>query len=317
MKIRDIMEFIENLWQPRSVDSTPDIVSANFEKMEDDIDDAVDEFAKYTREAKNSKNQHSQHRVAELRALNDLAWKALRQLDQMRRNRDINKHNPFAIKARLGQLHSFANALPEEIIASLFEEEEQYPTLAAVLRHARGEHRVRSDAFIKYATTKTTSHLKLNEGMFEREFGIADEKATEARKERLEKAGADAATLEKKSKSFLRTARDLKKKRRQLNLTNDDAEDLAGKGLDAILIMKELIVPKWGPEHTIWLLSMSEKTVYHISLASIPEELFKQTESYEGIQNLMKNESVFAPNVAREIKRALKRTPNNSKTKRK
>jgi hypothetical protein len=112
-------------------------------------------------------------------------------------------------------------------------------------------------------------------------------------------AKAPANTLKK-------TLKLLRKKRR--DLSPPDVEDVATKALDVMRVMRDEIAPRWAPETQPWLLNTADTHVYQTVLAVIPEDLFKQSNAFQGIQNLRAGEHAFTFRAQGQIDAGAKRS---------
>ncbi|MEZ4271590.1 MAG: hypothetical protein R3C68_09210 [Myxococcota bacterium] len=71
--------------------------------------------------------------------------------------------------------------------------------------------------------------------------------------------------------------------------------------------MREEIAPRWAPEQQPWLIQESDRQVYDILLAVVPEALFKETEYYQEIQDLRSGQAVFTLRAADRLTEGAKR----------
>ncbi len=109
-----------------------------------------------------------------------------------------------------------------------------------------------------------------------------------------------------KRRSLKLTLRQLKKKRRTIGVA--EAGDVAGKALETMRMLREQVVPRWAPETQPWLLQTADTHVFSTVLAVIPEELFRETAAYQGMQNLRAGEHAFAGRAASRIEQGAART---------
>jgi hypothetical protein len=74
-----------------------------------------------------------------------------------------------------------------------------------------------------------------------------------------------------------------------------------GKALETMKLLRDEVAPKWAPEQQPWLMQEADKQVYDILLAVIPEELFKETEAWQEIQDLRAGQAVFTLRAADKL----------------
>lgn len=142
----------------------------------------------------------------------------------------------------------------------------------------------------------------------------ADRHATEKRVEAIERdAGqggqqrheGDEAPPDKKQ-SFKQTLKVLRKKRREI--AHADVIDAADKALDTMRTLRELVAPRWAPETQPWLLNTADTHVYQTLLAVVPEQLLKETNAYQGIQNLRAGQHAFSSRASGKLEEGAQRS---------
>ncbi len=109
-------------------------------------------------------------------------------------------------------------------------------------------------------------------------------------------ATQDAAARPPTLKYLLRT---LKKKRRDIG--KNDAEQVAALAFDTMRVLRDEIAPRWAPETQPWMLNTADNHIFQSVLGVIPEALFKETNAYDGIQNLRSGEHAFGLRAAERI----------------
>ena len=80
--------------------------------------------------------------------------------------------------------------------------------------------------------------------------------------------------------------------------TDEEVELFAQRALETMQALREEIAPQWSPDQQPWLVNQADEEVFGIVLAAIPQELFKQTEAYQQMQNLRSGEEVFTLRAA-------------------
>jgi hypothetical protein len=99
----------------------------------------------------------------------------------------------------------------------------------------------------------------------------------------------------------------LKKKRRTVAIA--EAEDAAGKALDVLRMLREEVAPRWAPETQPWLLQTADTHVFQTVLAVIPDELFRETAAYQGMQDLRAGEHAFTSRARQRFLDGVARRP--------
>lgn len=82
-------------------------------------------------------------------------------------------------------------------------------------------------------------------------------------------------------------------------------EIFSQKALDTMRAIREDIAPKWTPEQQPWLIQEADRQVFAIVLATVPKELFEQTEAWQAIQDLRKGQEVFQLRAADKLTEAM------------
>jgi hypothetical protein len=99
--------------------------------------------------------------------------------------------------------------------------------------------------------------------------------------------------------------RQLKKKRRTIGA--HEVNEVAQKALDLLRMLRESVAPSWAPETQPWLLQTADTHVFQSVLAVIPEQLFRETTAYEGMQKLRAGEHTFGTRAAARLEEGLAR----------
>ncbi|MBC7794800.1 MAG: hypothetical protein H7Z43_13935 [Clostridia bacterium] len=98
-----------------------------------------------------------------------------------------------------------------------------------------------------------------------------------------------------------------RKKRRGEPVEPQDVELVADR---AFVLLKELrneLAPSWKPEDVPRWLNAGDKYIYDLALASVPKELFEQTNGWDGIQDLRKQQQVFTLRAADQTSESMRR----------
>ena len=72
-------------------------------------------------------------------------------------------------------------------------------------------------------------------------------------------------------------------------------------------VLRDEIAPRWAPETQPWLLQTADTHVFQSVLAVIPEDQFKQTDAFGGMQRLRAGEHAFLGRAADAILEGAKR----------
>ena len=84
-----------------------------------------------------------------------------------------------------------------------------------------------------------------------------------------------------------------RKKRRGEEVEPADVELVADRAFVLMQQLREQLSPSWKPEEIPRWISSGDKYVFDLALAAVPKELFEQTNAFQGIQDLRKQQQVF------------------------
>lgn len=98
-----------------------------------------------------------------------------------------------------------------------------------------------------------------------------------------------------------------RKKRRGEPVEPQDVELVAERAFTLIRELRNELAPSWKPEDVPRWLNAGDKYVYDLALAAVPKELFEQTNGWEGIQDLRKQQHVFTLRAADQTAEAARR----------
>jgi hypothetical protein len=137
--------------------------------------------------------------------------------------------------------------------------------------------------------------------------GVAAPGAAEA--QRVAGATENAAALAEEGKlTFHYVCDDVRrKKRRGEPVEPQDVELVAERAHTLIKELRNELAPSWKPEDVPRWLNAGDKYVYDLALATVPKELFEQTNGWEGIQDLRKQQQVFTLRAADQTSEAARR----------
>ena len=220
----------------------------------------------------------------------------------------------LSVRDALAQI--FATIEPPPEIA----ESEEFLALQDLLFPQRRSHeQARTTGFEK--ESKISGKMRLD--ILNRQVGEAVRKAmqrvAQKRVDSARQAEADNIALTNAAMNLQVRVRELAKKQRKRKkqaagdpdaveeplITTEEAEELMQLGLEAMQVLREEIAPDWAPDMQPWFLQNADSEVYSILLSVIPEELFQQTQAYQGMQDLRKGEQVFRPRAELAIEDAL------------
>jgi hypothetical protein len=84
-------------------------------------------------------------------------------------------------------------------------------------------------------------------------------------------------------------------------------ELFSARALETMRYLREHVAPKWNPEQQPWVIANADSMVYDIVLAGIPEELFAETQAYQEIQDLRRQQAVYTLRAADKLTEATAR----------
>ena len=91
------------------------------------------------------------------------------------------------------------------------------------------------------------------------------------------------------------------------DLFRHEMEIFMARARNAMLAIREEIAPRWAPDQQPWLINEADKQVYDIVLASIPEELYQDTQAWGDIQDLRAGHEVFSLRAQDKLEEAAAR----------
>ncbi len=100
-------------------------------------------------------------------------------------------------------------------------------------------------------------------------------------------------------------------KRRRRPISSSEAEEVAGKALATMRALRETVAPRWAPETQPWLLNNADNHVFHSVLAVVPEDLFRETCAFDGIQSLRSGQHAFGVRAESQLQQAAARNKKN------
>ena len=98
-----------------------------------------------------------------------------------------------------------------------------------------------------------------------------------------------------------------RKRRRGEPVPPQDVELVAERAFTLIKELRNELAPSWKPEDVPRWLNAGDKYVFDLALATVPKELFEQTNGWEGIQDLRKQQHVFTLRAADQTADAARR----------
>ncbi len=119
-----------------------------------------------------------------------------------------------------------------------------------------------------------------------------------------------------RARSLTQLARVLKKRQNkkgagevtgEVEVTREEAEELATLALDVMRALREELAPRWQPAQQPWFVNAADHEVYTIVLGVLPKELFHATQAFAAMQNLRKGDGVFQFRAGDKTSDALKR----------
>ncbi len=199
-------------------------------------------------------------------------------------------NNQAARTAMEATKHQIRAALPAEIAGS-----ELYLSLEKLTRPRKAEGELDNSSFANRSGMQGRVKSEIQAGRVKDLVERVDEQVAADEVVRLRE---EEVTDEGELASAGQTYHDVvdmmtSKRRRGEEVSAEDVQLVATHRLRLMEGMRDYI-PKWAPENPQRWISMGDRYVFDISLAAVPEELVKDTAAYEGMQDLMRNEAVFA-----------------------
>lgn len=135
-----------------------------------------------------------------------------------------------------------------------------------------------------------------------------DEQLATERTQALEDEHGDEVVGDATSVTFHQACDGLHRKRRRGDpIEEEDVELVANRSLELMQALRENVSPSWGPEIRPRWLSMGDRHVYDLALAAAPAELFRETNAWQGMQDLMRGEAVYTSRAADKMTEGVKR----------
>ncbi|MBI5511683.1 MAG: hypothetical protein HY903_23245 [Deltaproteobacteria bacterium] len=256
------------------------------------------------------------------RQLESLARSVLRDAERQAYRLDPNNtyvHDQMVETAR-SQMRQLAAAMnpPGEILESAdFQKLLETLHPAAKKLHEEG---YTNEALIRGSVRGDMMNRQVQEAVTE-----ADKSATERRVDSARRSNLDVAAIANATRTLMGMARLIKRRTKKKKVsdsdevsettetvdsgevTREEAEELCGKALDVMRVLREEFAPRWAPAQQPWFVNAADQEVYSILLSVVPEELFKQTQAFEDMQELRSGDQVFTLRAADKLGEAVKR----------